>query len=32
MTLDDSVKELYFQNRIVKETAERFVNDPSSLF
>ncbi|MFT5327328.1 MAG: twitching motility protein PilT [Planctomycetaceae bacterium] len=32
MTLDDSVKELYFQNRITKETAERFVNDPSSLF
>ena len=32
MTLDDSVKELYFQNRITKETAERFVNDPTSLF
>lgn len=32
MTLDDSVKELYFKNRITKETAERFVNDPSSLF
>lgn len=32
MTLDDSVKELYFQNRITRETAERFVNDPSSLF
>ncbi|MGZ0165982.1 MAG: type IV pilus twitching motility protein PilT [Planctomycetales bacterium] len=32
MTLDDSVKELYFQHRITKETAERFVNDPSSLF
>ncbi|NQV26744.1 MAG: PilT/PilU family type 4a pilus ATPase [Rhodopirellula sp.] len=31
-TLDDSVKELYFQDRITKETAERFVNDPSSLF
>ena len=32
MTLDDSVKELYFQNRITKETAERFVNDPALLF
>jgi len=32
MTLDDSVKELYFENRITKETAERFVNDPASLF
>lgn len=32
MTLDDSVKELYFENRIAKETAERFVNDPASLF
>jgi twitching motility protein PilT len=32
MTLDDSVKELYFGNRITRETAERFVNDPTSLF
>jgi twitching motility protein PilT len=32
MTLNDSVKELYFENRITKETAERFVNEPSSLF
>ena len=32
ITLDESVKELYFQNRITRETAERFVSDPSSLF
>lgn len=32
LTLDESVKQLYFENRITKETATRFVDDPASLF
>jgi twitching motility protein PilT len=30
-TLDDSVKQLYFDGRITRETAQRFVNDPTGL-